>query len=443
MIPLFSLLYLVTLIASELIFLYRLPRRAYFLPRLLVYIAAYPAVCSGLGFFAGYIDTFISQEIFRLLFQIAYFVVMFFLSVPCVLLCWRISVREALFRCIAGYSVEHISNIFASVLTFILSSAGITVPPVVRYIVVSILFKLAVITGVFLLYVRRALKDVDMPFTDTGIMAVSAVNLIICLVLNVMKSYGMGEPINSFTVSVICSVYALFGCSLCLWLQVGRAKENMLKEDNIALEQLLKLEAKKNELSRSTIDMINIKCHDLKYRLGKLENESPEDKKEVIKGIYDSFAIYDSLVRTGNEVFDIIIMNVYPVCVNNDISFTYMVDGEALGILAPADISSLFGNLIDNAVEAELKEESDRRTIGLSVRRERSMLVIHMHDHCSAEPEFEDGLPVTTKSDRRYHGFGVRSIRYLVRKYGGELRMTWSDGMFNTDIVIPIQDAGD
>lgn len=436
-IPLSSLLYVVTLIAGEYMFLYRMPRREHFMPRLLVYFLAYPAACYGLGWFAVFVNGAITSDLVRNLFQIAYFAVIFFLSVPAVLFCWRVSVREAVFCCIAGYSVEHISNVFATVLLFVFSQAGVTMPTAVRMVAISLVLKFAVIVAMFLLFVRRSERP-DMPTSDNRVMAVSAINLIICMVLNIMKMYGMGEPVNSFTTSIICSAYALFGCSLCLWLQLGWGRENRLKEDNLALEQLLAQEAKKNELSRSTIDMINIKCHDLKYSLRRLESGSREENREVIKSIYDSFAIYDSLVKTGSEVFDLLIMNVWPMCRANGISFTYIVDGAALSGLRSADVSSLFGNLIDNAVEAEMREERDRRMISLNVRRERSMLVVHMHNYCSVQPEFSDGLPVTTKADRRYHGFGVRSVRYLVRKYGGELRMTWSDGMFETDIVLPL-----
>lgn len=437
-IPVSSLFYVVTLIASELIFVYRLPRRTYFIPRLLAYLLAYPAACVGLGYFAVYIDGFIQYEIFRNLFQIGYFAVMFFLSVPLVMLCWRISLCDAIFFCIAGYSVEHIANVFVTVLMFIISGAGIEVPYPVRMFAINLAYKLMIIAGIFLLFVRPVLAKNRMLDSDKRVLIVSAINLIICMVLNIMKSYGMGAPVNSFTTSIICSVYALFGCTLCLWLQMGYFKENKLKEDNLALEQMLKMEARKNELSKSTVDMINIKCHDLKYQLGRLENSDSEDKKEIIKSLYDSFTIYDSLVKTGNEVFDLIIMNVYPTITGKSVSFTYIVDGDALCCMKPADISSLFGNLIDNAVEAVVAEDEDKRIISLNVRRERQMLVIHIHNYCSRPPEFDDGLPLTRKQNKQYHGFGVRSIRYLVERYGGEMRMSWANNVFSVDIMIPI-----
>ena len=49
--------------------------------------------------------------------------------------------------------------------------------------------------------------------------------------------------------------------------------------------------------------------------------------------------------------------------------------------------------------------------------------------------EFADGLPVTTKEDKNFHGFGVRSIRYLVEKYRGDMLMRAEEERFFVDIL--------
>ena len=67
------------------------------------------------------------------------------------------------------------------------------------------------------------------------------------------------------------------------------------------------------------------------------------------------------------------------------------------------------------------------------------MLLIHIHNQCSAAPTFKDGLPVTTKGDTRYHGYGMRSVRYLVDKYRGEMRATWENGVFSVDLLLPMR----
>ena len=48
---------------------------------------------------------------------------------------------------------------------------------------------------------------------------------------------------------------------------------------------------------------------------------------------------------------------------------------------------------------------------------------------------FKDGLPVTTKEDKTVHGFGMRSIAMIVKKYGGELTTSVTREIFHLNIL--------
>lgn len=431
-----ALTYLLSLIIGELVFLYKMPRRDKFFLRLLVYFTLYPAAVYGMSKLAILFVENVNAGFVTHLFELGFFAVIFSLSMPVAYFCWEISWRDAFYFCIAGYSLEHICNILIGFVSYIIAQCGITLPYVFRTIVIYLIIKNLIITLLYFFMLRPVLSQSRIDTSDNRIILVSAVNLAICMVLSSIKGYGMGAPTNSFTTTIICGLYALFGCSLCLGLQMGVFKENSLKADNATLEHLLRDEVKKHELSKDNIDLINMKYHDLKYQLGKLDKGTEDGTKEILDEIYESFAVYDSIVKTGNEIFDIIVMNIYPLCIKNSIQFTYIVDGEALNILKPSDISSLFGNLLDNAMESLMKEPEYKRIMSLNVHKEKQMLVIHLHNECSTSPDFEDNLPITTKEDKRYHGYGVRSIRYLINKYNGEVRMSWQDNVFSVDIVI-------
>lgn len=101
------------------------------------------------------------------------------------------------------------------------------------------------------------------------------------------------------------------------------------------------------------------------------------------------------------------------------------------------DIYSLFGNILDNAIESAQKEKNpDNRLISFRVNRQGGMVHIHAENTCTDEPLFQDGLPVTTKTDKNNHGYGVRSIRYIVEKYQGEFLMRVREGKFVLDILV-------
>lgn len=54
----------------------------------------------------------------------------------------------------------------------------------------------------------------------------------------------------------------------------------------------------------------------------------------------------------------------------------------------------------------------------------------------TAQPSFMDGLPQTTKADKANHGFGMRSMRAIVERYGGTLVVRAEDGVFHLDIML-------
>lgn len=432
-----ALVYLTTLLFGEALFLIRLPRRSRFVPKVVICVAVYYAFGFGLGCLAELYDTYLSDgDIGNNVFQVFYFLVLFSFSVPLIVICWRIKFRDAVFYAVAGYSLEHISQMFIGIILYFVGITGAEIHYVARLLLFNVLSKLIIIFGVFIIYVYPALKSNRINISDNRILAVSVINLIICLILSVFKGYGFGNPVNGFTSSVICGSYAVFGCFLCLGLQMGIFREKNLQEDNVTLEKLLHEEAQKHELSKNTVDLINIKCHDLKYRLRKLENDPKSVDKEILDDLYKTVSIYDSITKTGNEVLDVVIMNFWSVFSKYNMQFTYMVDGSALSVMRPVDISSLFGNLLDNATECVLREKEDERIISMSVHKEKQMLIIHIHNTCTTPPVFEDGLPVTTKDDKEYHGFGVRSVRYLVKKYNGNVQMSWKDNVFSVDIII-------
>ena len=113
-----------------------------------------------------------------------------------------------------------------------------------------------------------------------------------------------------------------------------------------------------------------------------------------------------------------------------------MADGAKLSFLSDGDLYCLFGNIIDNALEAvKSVSEKERRVINLVVKVKNGLLIVQQDNFFDGELEFEDGLPVTTKADKNYHGFGMRSIRMIVHKYDGELTTYVKDDIFHLNII--------
>ena len=88
------------------------------------------------------------------------------------------------------------------------------------------------------------------------------------------------------------------------------------------------------------------------------------------------------------------------------------------------------GSLYDLSEEIHLD-----KNINLSVKAINNMLFIQSENYYTGELQFEEGLPQTTKEDADWHGFGLKSIKMIVQKYGGELTMHAEDGVFHLSIL--------
>lgn len=238
--------------------------------------------------------------------------------------------------------------------------------------------------------------------------------------------FVLRETGNAF--SVVC-------CIIVLLLASKSIIENALLQELEYLKYTVRQGERQYQMSKDSIELINIKCHDIKYKLDALTAQGGMTP-EAVKELRDSIAIYDSKTETGNQLLNILITEKSLYCEQNGINLSCMIDGVKLDFMETGDLYCLFGNLIDNALEAVKEiEEKERRVINLMVKSKDNLLLVQEENYYNGTREFEDGLPLTTKKDKNSHGFGMRSLRMIVKKYGGELAAYVSDDIFHLNII--------
>ena len=186
----------------------------------------------------------------------------------------------------------------------------------------------------------------------------------------------------------------------------------------------------KTEVQERNMELINLKCHDMKHQLRTLLEGKNLDK-EFIEETQKAISIFDAQVKTGNDTLDTLLTQKSLVCEANKIQLTVMLDGGALSFMSVQEINSLFGNAIDNAIEYLLTVDEEKRFIRISSFQMGSMLTIRMENYCETDLHFrKNGLPETTKEDNDYHGFGTKSIKSIALKYGGDASFERKDDLF-------------
>ena len=103
------------------------------------------------------------------------------------------------------------------------------------------------------------------------------------------------------------------------------------------------------------------------------------------------------------------------------------------------DICTIFGNILDNAIECELSiKDKEKRLIHMAVYVRKDFLFIRCGNYCPEPPKFQNGLPVSTKADKSYHGYGIKSIRHAADKYGGTVTLHDRNEWFEITVMVPL-----
>lgn len=229
-------------------------------------------------------------------------------------------------------------------------------------------------------------------------------------------------------------------CVTILYLQNTMFKKSTMKQELDTLNQLWHQQKEQYELSKETITLINHKCHDLKHQISAMRAiTSPEEREKYLREVEDSVQIYDAMVQTGNEVLDTVLTEKSLFCAANNIKINCIVDGHRMNIFEPVDLYTIFGNALDNAIESVRQlEQQEMRMIDVLVYVRQQFLMINIMNPIGKQLEFEGELPVSTKVKNGYHGFGLKSIRHLIKKYNGFMKIDTEQQIFSLKLLIPL-----
>ncbi|MBD5457565.1 MAG: sensor histidine kinase [Lachnospiraceae bacterium] len=224
-----------------------------------------------------------------------------------------------------------------------------------------------------------------------------------------------------------------------LYLQNELFKKSEMRKELEMMNLLWKKEQEQYRISKENIALINQKCHDLKHQIYALRNVKDTERKQYLDEIAESVQIYEAMVQTGNEVLDTILTEKSLYCKEKGITVSCVADGGQLDFINTVDLYAILGNALDNAIEAVEKfEQQEMRQIDVLIYRKEQFLAINVINPLAEKLVYEDGLPVTTKENKNYHGFGLKSIKYMVKKCGGIITVKEEDGCFSLMILIPI-----
>ncbi len=297
------------------------------------------------------------------------------------------------------------------------------------------LFPMKIIVNSFVLfslffYLKAILKKNILKIPASSV-TLSALIAIIGIVFNSISFELLQIRTSlSFLYQTFCMLSVLLALHIQIQLYSQQSAQNEIKIMNrLWLEQ-----QKQFEIKKEYMDLINQKYHNLKH-----ERSAMRYQKEMAADSYNDVKKYEYIVHTDHPLLDTILTEKMEAFEKSDIAVNCMLDEHLnIGFIDIADLYIILGNALDNALES-LKEikNSQNRYINFRIFQDKQLFRIIIKNNYEGCITYENGLPSTQK-DKKYHGYGLKSIQYILKKYDGAMVIETEHQEFILRIMIPI-----
>ena len=207
--------------------------------------------------------------------------------------------------------------------------------------------------------------------------------------------------------------------------------ELMNQQNQIQLENFMEINQKYEE-SRKTIH--DIKKHlDTLSELKGIDRERAQEYRDVLSGKVDSLL---NGFQCSNQILSIIMSQKIAIAESNNIKINTQIEDILFDFMEDIDITAIFANLWDNAIEACRKVKSDKRFINIIIGKINDFIVICFENSFNGKMNKKGDIILSTKEE--HEGVGISIITAAVKKYDGFMNFESDTDTFKIKIMIPI-----
>lgn len=379
----------------------------------------------------GWVLYLITPTLYRTnLLVIVYYLIEFTALMAVLHFSFRTSWWQALYCASAGRATQHLIYQLLRLIGLRFDISRIMPPGLWGEFLEEVVLYLPFCLVFYLIFARRVdTSDYEKNDFRRIMNLLSVAILFICIGITRFAKSSTTQDTQGFIAE---SLYAITCCLLCLIMQFEFYQRARLTKEVEMVRMLWKKDSKQMAERKDIIELINMKCHDIRHKLEDYHLPLSNDEEREIKSLIQ---IYDQTYHTGNPTLDVLLADRTLLCEKDRIQLSFLGDGGCLSFLNEGEIFSLFSNALGNAMEAARRVEEAKRQVSILVRSSGDLVSISVTNYYQGELEFEDDLPVTTRPDAEdFHGYGIKSMRAIARKYGGRLKIKTEDGVFNLTI---------
>lgn len=285
-----------------------------------------------------------------------------------------------------------------------------------------------------LFYVARHSRDeADLLFRYSRQGWLSTLTMYILLIYLLMETYVYRltyETFNSLSFHLLTSGLALAGFYLIFIYAAHMSKFIEYQVETRYMELQLKRQLQHYEQYTRYVSELREFRHDY-HRMKEsvrnlLESGDTQQALALLGQMEQCESTASDTQYSNNVIIDAILRECAILCKKNDIDYHAQVTVPAQTGLSDLDLCRIFGNLVDNAVEACMRMEDGARFIDIKSTVSGNWLTVEFLNSFSGELTIVNGLPKTIKKDRMRHGLGLRSVQRIVEATGGFIRIQTS-----------------
>lgn len=214
---------------------------------------------------------------------------------------------------------------------------------------------------------------------------------------------------------------------------------NRYREENERARQQLQSQYTLFLKEKESREQIQALYHDMKNHLLTIERlGSTPQTQSYVQELQKSLNQMEPLYDTGSSTLDALLMNKKVECDNRNIRLTCYVHLPQLQFLSSMEICTLFGNCLDNAIEAVSDLPLENREIRISGGEVNQNIVITVSNPFAHPLQQQENRFATTKKDKAHHGYGLLNVRHVVESHDGTLTFQTENACFRVCWMIPI-----